>query len=193
MSQDFDPSRSEYTMQVIGSRGEAVFNLHRQFHTHLLRPVGEYVNWKLAHEWDDYNELYHAIKYIERIKKQEGVWFETHTMEKNKILTGVLLIVGGRLTQFEDIVTYPQDKTLILKYFHIVDKGKGYGTYWLKEIILPFYANREYEYLLVSSSHPKSFNFYRKTGQEIRSTLKKSDNGIYDRTVKLFSIPIKPS
>lgn len=40
------------------------------------------------------------------------------------------------------------------------------------------------------SSHPKSFNFYKKIGTEIKKYTKKSDNGLYDRNCKSFLISI---
>ncbi|MEH6705323.1 MAG: hypothetical protein V7691_11045 [Galbibacter orientalis] len=179
-------------MQELGRKGTVVFYIHAIFHYNFLLPIGKYVNWKLKNDWDDYNELYHAIQYIENIKKQENIWFETHTMEKNNTVIGVVLIVGGALDQIEgELINYPIDKTLLLKYFHVVDKGNGYGTYWLHNVILPLYKNRGFEYLLVSSSHPKSFNFYRKLGKEVRTAVKKSDNGFFQRIVKSFCILLK--
>ncbi|MDG3581078.1 hypothetical protein [Galbibacter pacificus] len=178
-------------MEITSNKEGVIFSLHKKFHHNFLTPIGKYVNWKLENDWDDYNELYHSIRYIENLKKQPGICFETHTIEKNKNIIGVLLIVGGELDRMEDLSNLPENKTVLLKYFHIVDKGNGYGSYWLNEVILPYYAKKNFEYLLVSSSHPKSFNFYRKIGKEIGTSVKKSDNGIYHRTVKSFRVLLK--
>ncbi|MEO1451694.1 MAG: hypothetical protein AAFV07_19350, partial [Bacteroidota bacterium] len=73
------------------------FILHKEFTPRLFSPIGGYVNWKLEHAWDDYNELFHAMQYMEQVKKTDGVWFDMHTLEKEGTIKGVLTIVGGDL------------------------------------------------------------------------------------------------
>ncbi|MEM7511021.1 MAG: hypothetical protein AAF388_08825 [Bacteroidota bacterium] len=178
-------------MKIIGTREDIQFVLHNTFEPKLYLPVGAYVNWKLENEWDDYNELFHAIKYIESLKETEGVWYEIHNLEKNHEVRGVLTIVGGELDKLGIDHNLDTSTTLLLKYFHLMDKGKGYGSYWLTSVIIPHYAARGFQSIRVSSSHPKSFPFYEKLGTEINSFTKKSDNQLYERSCKTFLISTK--
>lgn len=173
---------------IIGEKDQVHFVLHETFENRLLRPVGEYVNWKLVNGWDDYNELFHCSKFIEELKNRAAVWWHTHTIEKDNIVTGVLLIVGGEIDV--SLGHSSKEETVLLKYFHVQDKGKGLGSYWLQSVIMPYYRIQRYREILVSSSHPRSFNFYSKLGVEVDSNTKRSDNDLYDRDVKTFSIPI---
>ncbi len=177
-------------MELISTNGGVNFVLYKTFNSSLFLPIANYVNWKLQHDWDDYNELYHAIQYIEKIKRIDDVWFEVHTLEKKGEIRGVLTIVGGAIAQLEGGAFDPE-KTVLLKYFHIVEKGKGYGSHWLNKVVMPYYSERGILDIIVTSSHPKSFNFYGKIGVEIRKYSKKSDNELYDRLGKAFLVPIK--
>ena len=176
-------------MKVIGTtETNTSFKLYTSFESRLFVPIGTYVNWKLNNTWDDYNELYHAIKYIEKIHKIDGIWYEIHTIERENEIKGVVTIVGGALNKIESNID--ESNTLLLKYFHIIEKGKGYGSYWLKSIIIPYYRNKGYREVYVSSSHPKSFDFYKKMGTEVKNYRKTSDNGLFERRCKSFLIPI---
>lgn len=177
-------------MTLLGTKEDAHFMLHTDFNSEFLLPIGQYVNWKLLNNWDDYNELYHAVQFIVTIKDVDGVWFETHTIEKDEAITGVIIMVGGNVNQVEPNGDLEEKQTLLLKYFHIVDKGKGLGTYWLNSVIKPHYADRGFRHILVSSSHPQSFNLYGKIGKEVRTFTKQSDNGLFTRLCKSFLIPI---
>ncbi|GAA5024848.1 hypothetical protein GCM10011506_08740 [Marivirga lumbricoides] len=178
-------------MKIIATKENKVnFKLYSNFENRLFLPIGKYVNWKLVNNWDDYNELYHAIKYIESLNKIDEVWYEIHTIEEKEEIKGVVTIVGGNLNKLGIKSFINEEDTLLLKYFHIVEKGKGYGSYWLKSIIIPYYSERGYNKIQVSSSHPKSFDFYRKIGTEIENYTKKSDNKLYERKCKSFLISI---
>ncbi|MEL6191526.1 MAG: hypothetical protein AAFR66_05735 [Bacteroidota bacterium] len=175
-------------MKTICTREDIQFVLHNTFESKLYLPIGTYVNWKLENEWDDYNELYHAVRYIESLKEIEGVWYEIHTLEKNQEVKGVLTIVGGELDKLGMEQELHSSTTLLLKYFHLIEKGKGYGSYWLTSVIIPHYAARGFQSIHVNSSHPKSFPFYEKLGTEVSSSTKKSDNKLYARSCKTFLI-----
>ncbi|AUP78794.1 hypothetical protein [Flavivirga eckloniae] len=178
-------------MKIIETKDNDVnFVLHQTFNNKLFLPIGKYVNWKLENNWDDYNELYHAVNYIENLKQINGVWFDIHTIEKNQELKGVLTIVGGDIDKLETDSYLDKKTTILLKYFHIIEKGKGYGGYWLNAIIKPYYFDKGYRSIYVSSSHPKSFNFYNKIGTEVKTYTKKSDNQLYNRICKAFLIPM---
>ncbi len=74
-------------MKIIGTKdNDLKFILHTSFQSKLFSPIGRFINWKLENNWDDYNELYHAINYIEGIKRIEGIWYEIHIIEKMKKL-----------------------------------------------------------------------------------------------------------
>lgn len=178
-------------MTIISTRSDkSNFILHKTFTSKLFLPIAKYVNWKLENNWDDYDELYHALKYIEEIKKTEGVWFEIHTIEKDDEIKGVLTIVGGAIRKLEKLDGFENEKTILLKYFHIIEKGKGHGSYWLNSVIIPYYQNKGFQKIYINSSHPKSFNFYNKIGSEVKSYSKKSDNKLYERICKSFLISI---
>ena len=64
---------------------------------------------------------------IEDLKKDPEVWVDTHTLLRNNAVLGVLLIVVYKITRWEhkyEIVK--EESTLLLKYLHIMYKGKGY-------------------------------------------------------------------
>jgi len=177
-------------MEILGKRGKDSFILYKKFENKYLLPIGHYVNWKLTNEWDDYNELYHAMNYIKKLQKNKKVWFETHTIEKENKIVGVLIIVGGKIKEIENNLKSEEVNTVLLKYFHIIDKGQGYGSFWLKSIIIPTYAKKGFKFIHINSSHVKSFKFYENMGSEIRKSEKESDNKIYKREIKSFLIPI---
>ncbi|MGD1839744.1 MAG: hypothetical protein ACFB0B_02450 [Thermonemataceae bacterium] len=166
------------------------FVLYQSFESRLFSPIGKYVNWKLENNWDDYNELYHSVNYIESLKGIDGIWYEIHTIEKSGDIKGVLTIVGGDIEKLGDENSLDSRDTILLKYFHIVEKGKGYGSHWLSSIIFPYYFNKGFRKVYVSSSHPKSFGFYKRIGNEIKCYTKKSDNKLYVRDCKSFLISI---
>ncbi|MBL3656353.1 hypothetical protein [Fulvivirga sediminis] len=175
-------------MKIIGTGDEGEnFVIYKAFDSRLFSPIGKYVNWKLENSWDDYNELYHAINYIESLKNLEGIWYEIHTIEKDGDIKGVVTIVGGDLNKLR-VDKADAKNTILLKYFHIIEKGKGYGSYWLKSVIMPYYYDQGFREILISSSHPKSFNFYNKIGEEVDTYYKTSDNGLYERISKTFVV-----
>ncbi len=176
-------------MKIIGTKENNVnFVLYTSFNPKLFLPIGNYVNWKLQNNWDDYNELFHSLNYIENLKQTEGIWFEIHTIEKNNEIKGVLTIVGGHINQLEVDDNIENKNTILLKYFHIIEKGKSYGSYWLNSVIIPYYFNKGIEKIYINSSHPQSFNFYNKIGNEIKTFTKKSDNHLYERVCKTFLV-----
>lgn len=173
-------------MEVLLERNSEKFVLQKKFDITYLSPVGHYVQWKLENNlWDDYNELYHATKLTEDLKKQPNVWFDTHCLYRDDLITGVLLIVGGDVKKLETKYGI-KDKSLLLKYFHIIDKGNGYGSFWLKSVILPYYKLKGYQHIYVNSSHPDSFPFYKRLGSSIANYEQMSDNRLYRREGSCF-------
>lgn len=55
-------------MKIIGTKeNDLNFVLYNSFDGSLFAPIEKYVNWKLENDWDDYNELYHVINFIESL------------------------------------------------------------------------------------------------------------------------------
>ncbi len=178
-------------MKILDENAFGQFVLYTSFQSRFLSPIGQYVNWKLANgEWDDYNELFHATALIEKLQRNPVIWFDTHTLERDQQIIGVLFVVGGNIAALEENLQTPEEKTLLLKYFHIAEKGKGLGSYWLQSVLLPHYLAREYDYIHVNSSHPASFQFYRRFGKQIGNYHRTSDNGKYRRKGASFLIPL---
>ena len=94
-------------MHLLAAKEDIRFLVDTNFDIKYLSPVQKYVQWKLENnKWDDYNELYHASKMIELLKTHENIWLETHLLLKNKVITGVLMIVGGEIKKTEKQIQY---------------------------------------------------------------------------------------
>jgi hypothetical protein len=116
---------------------------------------------------------------------------ETHLLLRDNTILGVLLLLGGELTQVESKYRIENEhEAVLLKYFHISDKGKGYGNYWLKSVVFPHYKARGYSKLYTSSSHENSFPFYERLGSVIARYQQPSDNNCYERQGRCFAITL---
>lgn len=159
---------------------------------------GEYLNAlidnlkvKYQNNFDDYNEVYHCNELIHKLQKDPDIKVEYHLMYKDKQCLGIAVISSGKIDSikfFDQEFFKTNDNDIVLNYFHISPLGRGNGTYWLKEIILPYYQNKEYMYL--KSSHPQAFSLYQRLGQEIGSYTTVSDNGDFKRNGKIFRIRV---
>lgn len=173
----------------IFTKGDQVFGISHSFQPHYLLPVAEFVLWKLKNDWDDYNELYHAARYFENIKSDESLQIDTHLIIVGKELKGVVFIISGKVRRLETkYAIEKEENALVLKYFHILDRGRGTGQFWLQEVIFPYYRNQGFERVYLNSSHPQSFNFYRKFGTHIGDYTQESDNGLFVRKGSSFEI-----
>jgi hypothetical protein len=168
------------------------FYLSKEFKPEFLEPIGKFVLWKIKNQWDDYNELYHATAFFEKVKTNKELWIDSHLMMKNDELVGVAFIIGGNIQNIDyRIEIYEERKSLLFKYFHILEKGKGYGTKWLSKIIIPYYQNLGYQSIYVTSSHLKSFALYEKYGHCLDEYTMQSDNKLFERKGKMFEIGLK--
>jgi len=77
--------------ELLATKNEAQFILHKSFQASYLAAVGQFVQWKLANDWDDYNELFHATKLVQQIAQTEGVWLHTHSLVKGNKNIGVCI------------------------------------------------------------------------------------------------------
>ena len=179
-------------MNLLSEKEDIQFLVDPTFNINYLYPVQKFVEWKLENNcWDDYNELFHACQLVELLKKEESVWFETHLIVKNEVVIGSLIIVGGEIAKLENKYSIEdQEHSLLLKYFHIVEKGKGYGSQWLKSVIFPYYREKGYRQIFVNSSHKDSFPFYARLGNLIATYEQPSDNQIYTRRRNSYLIKI---
>ena len=177
-------------MEILLQRENEKFILDKKFDIKYLLPIAHYVQWKLENNsWDDYNEFFHATKLTEILKKDVDIWIDSHIFYRNGFLTGVLLIVGGDISKWESkYVIKNEDQSLLLKYFHIIDKGQGFGSFWINSIIIPYYKERGYRQIYVNSSHKLSFPFYKRFGSLIATYEQISDNNLYLRNGNCFLI-----
>ena len=165
------------------------YQLHTQFEESLYHTIKVYVDWKRQNQWDDYDEYTHSLDFIKQTIDSE-LWYHIHTVEKQQEIKGVLTIIDGHTADADLLKDFVPAETICLKYFHIVDKGAGIGRYWLESVIMPYYRERGFKNILVSSSHPLSFKFYSKFGIELKTFTKPSDNKLFERACKSFLIPI---
>jgi hypothetical protein len=158
-------------MQILQETEQIKFAVDTAFDSSYLLPVGRYMLWKLENRiWDDYNELYHATAFVENLKTYPDIWLHIHLFLKKDTISGVLFIVGGKISTLESRYQIEKEaESLLLKYFHITVKGQGYGSRWLKTVIMPYYKQKYYKKILVSSSHTASFPFYQQLGKQIAS------------------------
>lgn len=165
-------------MILLFDNQDVKFYIDTKFEIGYLSPVQSYVQWKLENNhWDDYNELYHATRLIETLKAHHDVWFHPHLLVKEDKIAGVLLIVGGKIGRLENNYQIEEeDHSLLLKYFHILEKGNGYGSLWLKSVLIPYYREKGYNQIYVNSSHKDSFPFYGRLGRKIAEYEQESDN-----------------
>ncbi|WP_339810558.1 hypothetical protein [uncultured Imperialibacter sp.] len=178
-------------MQKLYTSGDWSFFLSQSFHPRFLAPTEHYVQWKLTNDWDDYNELTHATRFFDEAQKKPTLEVDSHLLMKGGKLKGALFILRGELATIESRYPIPEpEKSLILKYFHIMERGQGIGQRWLKEVIIPYYGKLGFADIYLSSSHPKSFGFYEKFGKEIATYTSASDNGLLTREGKCFRVAI---
>jgi hypothetical protein len=179
-------------IHVLQQQANKEFIVDTNFQVSYLAPIGRFVQWKLeSDQWDDYNELYHASHFLASIKREPRVWLETHLIRRDNAVLGVLFIMGGELQKVETKYQIDNEQqAIILKYFHIIEKGKGYGNQWLKAVIFPHYKARGYRKLYTSSSHESSFPFYARLGSEIAHYQQISDNKYYERQGRCFVVTL---
>ena len=116
-------------MNLLGTgKNDLKFILHQTFSSPLFSPISNYVSWKLENNWDDYNELYHAVNYIENLKQTASVWFDIHTLERKGTIIGVLTVVGGELEKLGIEGEADLTESALVKCSHVVGGGVGEGS-----------------------------------------------------------------
>lgn len=166
-----------------------------EFASHMLVPLIRNLQDKAEHEWDDYNEAYHGCRLIETVRKHPGMTMDFHYQQKDGKTSGIGIVTRGTLDPsvfFPETFRWPEPdgSAVVFNYFHIAPESRGTGKYWLKNIILPYYAAQGFASLYVKSSHPKAFSLYGRLGSEVGEYRTPSDNGLYLRDGKIFRIAL---
>jgi len=179
-------------MKLLGTHKNLKYYLSNDIKAFYFSPILAYVKYKLDEDWDDYNEFFHACRLFENLKKNDKLSIDSHLLFKNDHLIGCAFIVRGNIADNEGRYRIIEEKTALqIKYFHITEKGKGYGKNWLKEIIIPYYSELEYKRIYVNSSHPLSFAFYERLGERIANYTQPSDNNLFERKGASFLINLE--
>lgn len=181
-------------MEIIDRRADLVFGISGEFEGRFLAPVIENLLLKSKQGWDDYNEVYHCTGLIEKVKARPDITMDFHVMEQDHDCLGIALVSHGDISSDiffpnRGIVDEPEDLTVVLNYFHIAPRGRGNGEKWLKKI-LAYYQKKGYRFLFLKSSHPQAFSLYQRLGEPIGEYSGSSDNGLYQRTGRIFKIEL---
>ncbi len=181
--------------KLLAERGEFRFSVSDVFQSAFLCPVADNVRDKLMHDWDDYNELYHCCSLIHELKERPGLNMDFHLMTRGAEHMGLAIVSHGSVDRemyassgihFSEA----QESILLFNYFHISPEGRGNGEFWLKDVILPWYAARGYAAMYLKSSHTRVFSLYERLGAAIGIYTAKSDNGLFERPGRIFRIPL---
>lgn len=165
------------------------------FEGNMLVPIMKNMLHKAENDWDDYNEMHHCCRFIESVRKNTSVKMDFHYVKRGKDTIGVGFMTYGEistLTSFPADFTLPSptENVLVFNYFHVSPEGRGIGEHWLRDIILPYYAEKGFVSVYVKSSHPRVFSLYKRLGERIASYRRESDNGLYHRDGEIFRISL---
>ena len=181
-----------FLMKIINEINGISFCVSTEFKTKYLTPIIQNLLFKSENEWDDYNEVYHCCKLIERVKSNVDMNMDFHIMKIDEKYLGIALVSRGiidyKMFFTEPIQINENDKEiLIFNYFHISQEGRGNGEMWLN-IIIQYYKSQHYNVIYLKSSHPKVFSMYNRLGKEIGEYTCSSDNKLFERKGKIFKI-----
>ncbi len=179
-------------MEIIDRRAGFVFGVTAKFEGRFLTPIIENLLVKSRQDWDDYNEVYHCSKLIEKVKARPDITMDFHVLEHDHDCLGIALVSHGKIDSdvfFSDrnIIDERVDLTIVLNYFHIALQARGNGEKWLR-MIMEYYRNKGYRFLFLKSSHPLAFSLYQRLGEPVGQYSGSSDNGLYQRNGRIFKI-----
>ena len=167
------------------------------FEGKFLLSLLENMKEKILNEaWDDYNELHHCCKIIHDFSQQPGVVMDFHTLRKDNEQLGMVMMTHGAIDRNIYAcsglsISDPMDQVALLSYFHISPAGRGNGTFWLRDLIMPFYADQGYTAIYLKTSHPKAFPLYDRLGAVIGNYTFPSDNAVHMRVGRIYRIPLQ--
>lgn len=150
----------------------------------------------LSSAWDDYDEVHHCCKIIHDFGQQPGVVMDFHTLRRADEQLGMVMMTHGAIDPHIYScsglsISDPVDQVLLLSYFHISPAGRGNGTFWLRDLIMPMYADQGYTAIYLKTSHPKAFPLYDRLGTVIGNYTFPSDNGVHMRVGRIYRIPLQ--
>lgn len=179
-------------MEIIDQRSGYVFGVAKEFEGRFLAPIIANLLAKSQNGWDDYNEVYHCTGLIEKVKARPDITMDFHVMERDEDCLGIALVSRGEIGSeifFADkkIIDEPLEASIVLNYFHVAPSGRGNGEKWLEKI-MDYYQKKGFRFLFLKSSHPQAFSLYRRHGKPIGEYTGSSDNGLYQRTGRIFKI-----
>lgn len=172
-----------------------IFSVSDAFESSMLLPIMKNLQDKAENGWDDYDEVYHCMQLIHAAEERENIRMSFHTFHRNEICLGILLIsegaIGG-LPYFKDQLDEEMTSgAVVLNYFHICPEGRGVGSKWVKEILMPYLKEQRIRKILVKSSHPKAFSFYERLGRQIGKYTTMSDTGRFEREGRIYELPVR--
>ena len=182
---------------VLYRKNDLEFCFSDVFEGRFLLSILENMKAKILHqEWDDYDELHHCCKIIHDFSQQKGLTMDFHTLRRDGEQLGMVMMTHGaidpRIYAGSGIaISDPTDQVALLSYFHISPAGRGNGTFWLRDLIMPFYADQGYTAIYLKTSHPRAFPLYDRLGAVIGNYTFPSDNGVYSRVGRIYRIPLK--
>ena len=176
---------------LLATRDKFKFYVTKEFKGEFLIPIIENLKVKYQNNFDDYDEVYHCNQLIHQLNQEPDISIDYHVMYLDEQYVGFVMVSSGKIDAnkfFNQPLFKTTESAVVLNYFHICTQGRGNGTYWLKEIILPYYQDKEVMYL--KSSHARAFSLYQRLGKEIAQYQSDSHNHDYHRVGKIFEIRI---
>lgn len=181
---------------ILASHGDVHFCISQEFHGIYLSPLVDNMKDKLINSsWDDYNEVFHCCRLIHEFSRRPGLVMDFHTMGRGQEYLGLAIISHGNIDpkiysgsgiHFSE----PLKNIILFNYFHISPSGRGNGTFWLRDVIMPWYAKQHYAAMYMKSSHPRAFSLYQRLGAVIGEYSTRSDNGLFERQGRIFRVPL---
>ena len=181
---------------VLYRRGELEFCFSDRFEGKFLVSLLENMKEKLLlEEWDDYNEVHHCCKIIHDFSNTPGLVMDFHTLRRGEEQLGMVMMTHGAIDPNIYAcsglsISDPVEQVALLSYFHIAPAGRGNGTFWLRDLIMPFYADQGYSAVYLKTSHPRAFPLYDRLGSVIGNYTFPSDNGEHMRVGRIYRLPL---
>ena len=164
-----------------------------------LYPVKKYVQEKVDNNmYDDWNELEHTTKWIEKILKSicenRGDVLEIYYLKDDEKIIGVIFCLSGsnNLREFlqKNDIEQTDGKVAQLSCFHILKAYRGIGKKGLQDVVLKDLKEQGFEKVYIKSSHNKASSLYDKLGTIIGNYISISDNKLYKRYGNIYRIDL---